>query len=130
MIDLSHLTEEEQGMIMTVLRRDAELKKAEEERIRKLEQEMNAGAEIDSKKKYLTGEWFYEAKSRRHMDTIHGSEIILASMKPRKAGLDGSPKIERSRPPSSQGSDIVAPPKPARCLEALQPQENKYTTLS
>lgn len=34
MIDLSHLTEEEQGMIMTVLKRDAELKKAEEERIR------------------------------------------------------------------------------------------------
>lgn len=34
MIDLSHLTEEEQEAIMTVLRRDAELKKAEEERIR------------------------------------------------------------------------------------------------
>lgn len=34
MIDLSHLTEEEQGAIMTVLRRDAELKKAEDERIR------------------------------------------------------------------------------------------------
>lgn len=34
MIDLSHLTEEEQAMIMTVLRRDAELKKAEEERVR------------------------------------------------------------------------------------------------
>lgn len=34
MIDLSHLTEEEQGAIMTVLRRDAELKKAEEDRIR------------------------------------------------------------------------------------------------
>ncbi len=34
MIDLSHLTEEEQGMIMTVLKRDAELKKAEEERIK------------------------------------------------------------------------------------------------
>lgn len=33
MIDLSHLTEEEQGAIMTVLRRDAELKKAEEDRI-------------------------------------------------------------------------------------------------
>lgn len=34
MIDLSHLTDEEQGMIMTVLRRDAELKKAEDARIR------------------------------------------------------------------------------------------------
>lgn len=43
----------------------------------------------NSKLKYLTGEWFYEAKSRRHMDTIHGSEIILASMKQRKAGSLG-----------------------------------------
>ena len=34
MIDLSYLTEEEQGAIMTVLKRDAELKKAEEERIK------------------------------------------------------------------------------------------------
>lgn len=34
MIDLSHLTEEEQEMIMTVLKRDAELKRAEEDRIR------------------------------------------------------------------------------------------------
>ncbi|XP_034557496.1 synaptotagmin-like protein 2 [Notolabrus celidotus] len=87
MIDLSHLTEEEQGMIMTVLKRDAELKAAEEERIRKLDQILDTGSQADSKKKYLTGEWFYEAKSRRHMDKIHGSEIILASMKPRKAGL-------------------------------------------
>lgn len=34
MIDLSHLTEEEQGVIMEVLKRDTQLKKAEEERIR------------------------------------------------------------------------------------------------
>lgn len=34
MIDLSHLTEEEQGAIMNVLKRDTQLKKAEEERIR------------------------------------------------------------------------------------------------
>lgn len=122
MIDLSHLTEEEQEAIMTVLRRDAELKKAEEERVRKLEKILNTGSQLDSKKKYLTGEWFYEAKSRRHMDKIHGSEIILASMNPRKAGLD-SPRLERPKTPSSRGSDIVAPPKPARCLEALQ-QEN------
>ncbi|XP_074498432.1 uncharacterized protein sytl2b isoform X1 [Sebastes fasciatus] len=123
MIDLSHLTEEEQGAIMTVLRRDAELKKAEEERIRKLEQILDSGSQSDTELKYLSGEWFYEAKSRRHMDTIHGSEIILASMKQRKPGLDGSLRSERSRTPSSRGSDIVAPPKPARCLEALQPQE-------
>lgn len=34
MIDLSYLTEEEQEMIMTVLKRDAALKQAEEDRIK------------------------------------------------------------------------------------------------
>lgn len=34
MIDLSYLTEEEQEAIMAVLQRDAELKKAEEERVK------------------------------------------------------------------------------------------------
>lgn len=51
----------------------------------KLEKMHNTGSEPDSQWKYLSGEWFYEAKSRRHMDKIHGSEIILASMKAQKA---------------------------------------------
>ncbi|XP_028275203.1 synaptotagmin-like protein 2 isoform X2 [Parambassis ranga] len=126
MIDLSHLTEEEQGAIMTVLRRDADLKKAEEERIRKLEKILDSSTQSDSNLKYLTGEWFYEAKSRRHMDKIHGSEIILASMKQGKTGgSEGSLRTDRSRTSSSRGSDVLGPPKPARCLEALQPQETK-----
>lgn len=53
---------------------------------RKLETLQNSDSQPDSQLKYLTGEWFYEAKSRRHMDKIHGSEIILASMKQKKAG--------------------------------------------
>ncbi|KAM4566270.1 uncharacterized protein sytl2b isoform 2-T2 [Odontesthes bonariensis] len=137
MIDLSHLTEEEQEVILTVLRRDADLKKAEEERVRKLETVLNDCSPSDVKLKYLTGEWFYEAKSLRHNDKIHGSEIILASMKQGKApGLDGSLRLDRSKSPSSRGSDIVAPPKPARCLEAQLPQEindaekeNRYSTV-
>ncbi|KAL7401403.1 hypothetical protein ABVT39_027591 [Epinephelus coioides] len=122
MIDLSHLTEEEQGVIMAVLRRDAELKKAEEERIRRLEKLLDGTPQSDPGLKYLTGEWFYEAKSRRHMDKIHGSEIIWASMKQRRPDLDASPRVERSNTPSIQGSDIIPPPKPARCFDELQPQ--------
>lgn len=34
MIDLSYLTEEEQEIIMTVLKRDSELKKSEEDRVK------------------------------------------------------------------------------------------------
>lgn len=53
----------------------------------KLEKTHIAGLNPDSQWKYLSGEWFYEAKSRRHMDKIHGSEIILASMTAKKAPL-------------------------------------------
>lgn len=38
----------------------------------------------EGKLKYITGEWFYEAKSQRHQDRIHGSDIIMASMKQKK----------------------------------------------
>uniref|UniRef100_A0A667XIJ9 Synaptotagmin-like 2b n=1 Tax=Myripristis murdjan TaxID=586833 RepID=A0A667XIJ9_9TELE len=101
MIDLSYLTEEEQGMIMTVLKRDAELKKAEEERV-------GSGSQSDTNLKYLTGEWFYEVKSRRHMDKIHGSEIILASMKQRKASQTSGGSI------TSEGSSVGFRPVPKK----------------
>ncbi|XP_060751687.1 synaptotagmin-like protein 2 isoform X4 [Tachysurus vachellii] len=79
-MDLSYLTEEEQEMILSVLKRDAELKHKEEQRIKKLQK-----TERDKQKlKYLTGEWFYETKSSRHRDKTHGSDIVRASMSRRK----------------------------------------------
>lgn len=77
MIDLSFLTEEEQEAILAVLKRDAELKKAEEKRVQKLQQNVTDKSQL----RYLTGEWFYETKQLRHQERIHGSEIIWASMK-------------------------------------------------
>ncbi|XP_055082792.1 synaptotagmin-like protein 2 isoform X2 [Periophthalmus magnuspinnatus] len=77
MIDLSFLTDEEQETILTVLKRDAELKKAEEQRVQRLQQMVSNKGQL----KYLTGEWFYEAKQLRHQERIHGSEIIWASIK-------------------------------------------------
>ncbi|XP_034539608.1 synaptotagmin-like protein 2 [Notolabrus celidotus] len=77
MIDLSYLTEEEQQSILAVLRRDAELKKAEEERVQKLQRKVNNKDRL----KHMTGEWFYETKQLRHQERIHGSDIIRASMR-------------------------------------------------
>ncbi|XP_056592167.1 synaptotagmin-like protein 2 isoform X7 [Triplophysa dalaica] len=80
MIDLSYLTDEEQGKILAVLKRDTKLKNSEEQRIKKLHK-----TEKDkSRLKYLTGEWFYESKYHRHRDKIYGSDIIRASMGLRK----------------------------------------------
>ncbi|XP_054901496.1 synaptotagmin-like protein 2 isoform X2 [Poeciliopsis prolifica] len=138
MIDLSHLTEEEQEAILTVLKRDEELKRAEEERIRKLEKVLDHGSQPDVKLKYLSGEWFYEAKSQRHSDKIHGSEIILASMKQGKpASLDGSVRVERSKTPSSRSSDAAPPPKPAsdaekenRCSSVCSPKMPRHNPFN
>uniref|UniRef100_A0A8C6SZL4 C2 domain-containing protein n=1 Tax=Neogobius melanostomus TaxID=47308 RepID=A0A8C6SZL4_9GOBI len=74
---------------------------------RKLERVFHSDSqEPDSNLKYFTGEWFYEAKSRRHMDKIHGSEIILASIERRKSapGLQpqevtcGEPEMNCKKP--------------------------------
>ncbi|XP_072582216.1 synaptotagmin-like protein 2 isoform X16 [Vulpes vulpes] len=80
MIDLSFLTEEEQEAIMKVLQRDAALKRAEEERVRHLPEKIKD----DQQLKNMSGQWFYEAKAKRHRDRIHGADIIRASMRKKK----------------------------------------------
>ncbi|XP_048349210.1 synaptotagmin-like protein 2 isoform X10 [Sphaerodactylus townsendi] len=77
MIDLSFLTDEEQEAILKVLQRDANLKRAEEERVRHLPEKVDDEIQI----KNMSGQWFYEVKSKRHRDKIHGADIIRASMR-------------------------------------------------
>uniref|UniRef100_H3CT51 Synaptotagmin-like protein 2 n=1 Tax=Tetraodon nigroviridis TaxID=99883 RepID=H3CT51_TETNG len=90
MIDLSFLTEEEQEIIQEVLKRD-ELKKAEEQRIRNLQKTVSDRGLL----RYLTGEWFYETKQRRHRERIHSADIIRASMR------------QAQRPPTTRESVIT-----------------------
>ncbi|CAF87697.1 unnamed protein product, partial [Tetraodon nigroviridis] len=54
-----------------------ELKKAEEQRIRNLQKTVSDRGLL----RYLTGEWFYETKQRRHRERIHSADIIRASMR-------------------------------------------------
>ncbi|XP_060129882.1 synaptotagmin-like protein 2 isoform X9 [Zootoca vivipara] len=77
MIDLSFLTDEEQEAILKVLQRDSDLKRAEEERVRHLSEKVKDEIQV----KNMSGQWFYEAKSRRHREKIHGADIIRASMR-------------------------------------------------
>ncbi|XP_021102838.1 synaptotagmin-like protein 2 isoform X2 [Heterocephalus glaber] len=80
MIDLSFLTEEEQDAIMKVLQRDAVLKRTEEERVRHLPEKIKD----DQQLKNMSGQWFYEAKAKRHREKIHGADIIRASMRKKR----------------------------------------------
>ncbi|XP_074228896.1 synaptotagmin-like protein 2 isoform X13 [Camelus bactrianus] len=109
MIDLSFLTEEEQEAIMKVLQRDAALKRAEEERVRHLPEKIKD----DQQLKNMSGQWFYEAKAKRHRDKIHGADIIRASMRKKRhqaaelAGVAEEP--EEDVTPASSRSSVVNP---------------------
>ncbi|XP_054293920.1 synaptotagmin-like protein 2 isoform X16 [Pongo pygmaeus] len=107
MIDLSFLTEEEQEAIMKVLQRDAALKRAEEERVRHLPEKIKD----DQQLKNMSGQWFYEAKAKRHRDKIHGTDIIRASMRkkrPQVAELTGVvEEPEEDAAPASPSSRVV-----------------------
>ncbi|XP_070838773.1 synaptotagmin-like protein 2 isoform X6 [Chaetodon trifascialis] len=110
MIDLSFLTEEEQETILAVLRRDAELKKAEEQRIQNLQRTVSDRGQL----RYMSGEWFYETKQLRHQDRIHGSDIIRASMRHTHKPLTilELSKILPEKPSfvSSENKEVFVPP--------------------
>ncbi|XP_051892611.1 synaptotagmin-like protein 1 [Pristis pectinata] len=80
LIDLSFLTEEEQDVIVQVLYRDNELRLLEEQRIKKLQQSIHDPEQL----KIATGDWFKEARARRHADKRYGSDIIRASIRKKK----------------------------------------------
>lgn len=91
MIDLSFLTDEEQEAILKVLQRDASLKRSEEDRVRHLPEKIKD----DSQLKNMSGQWFYEAKAKRHREKIHGADLIRASMR-RKPLTTAEPNRSKS----------------------------------
>lgn len=136
MIDLSFLTEEEQETILAVLKRDTELKKAEEQRVQSLQKTVTDKGQL----KYMTGEWFYETKQLRHQDRIHGSDIIRASMRhtykpltilelsqilPEKPSFVSSENKEVFVPPVLRG--VLQEPHRQLCNEKYQNQNPHET---
>ncbi|XP_076793847.1 synaptotagmin-like protein 2 isoform X16 [Arvicanthis niloticus] len=108
MIDLSFLTEEEQDAILKVLQRDAALKRAEEERVRHLPEKIKD----DQQLKNMSGQWFYEAKAKRHRDRIHGADIIIASMRRKRLPVTELAAVEEPEDetgPAGPSSSVVNP---------------------
>ncbi|XP_073497208.1 synaptotagmin-like protein 2 [Phyllobates terribilis] len=77
MLDLSFLTDEEYDKLMKVLQRDAELQKKDSDRIRRLQ----GSLKDEKKKKFVTGEWFHDVKSRRFQEELQGSDLLRASIR-------------------------------------------------
>uniref|UniRef100_A0A8C2EFX5 Synaptotagmin-like protein 1 n=1 Tax=Cyprinus carpio TaxID=7962 RepID=A0A8C2EFX5_CYPCA len=74
LLDLCHLTEVEQTVILNVLQRDAELRNKEEGRIRKLQQTVSDPVRLHS----LSGVWFHEERAKRYQKG--GTDVVHASI--------------------------------------------------
>ncbi|KAL0629839.1 Synaptotagmin-like protein 2 [Plecturocebus cupreus] len=123
MIDLSFLTEEEQEAIMKVLQRDAALKRAEEERVRHLPEKIKD----DQQLKNMSGQWFYEAKAKRHRDKVHGADIIRASMRKKRLQVPAEQTKDRANGAKESwvnnvNKDAFLPPELAGVVE--EPEED------
>ncbi|NXY02930.1 SYTL2 protein, partial [Pteruthius melanotis] len=129
MIDLSFLTEEEQEAIMKVLQRDAELKRTEEERVRHLPEKIKDRIQL----KNMSGQWFYEAKSKRHRDKIHGADIIRASMRRKPATIAEAGQNKTSKAKISWvnnvNKEVFVPPDLHGIVEHQEEEQHK-TSLS
>ncbi|XP_005022207.4 synaptotagmin-like protein 2 [Anas platyrhynchos] len=84
MLDLSFLTEEEYEKLMKVLQRDAELKKKDGDRIRRIQ----GSIKDEKKKKFVTGEWFSEVKAKRFQEDLEGSDLLRASIRRKKGKVE------------------------------------------
>ncbi|XP_053160243.1 synaptotagmin-like protein 2 isoform X3 [Hemicordylus capensis] len=125
MIDLSFLTEEEQEAILKVLQRDAELKRAEEERLRHLPEKVKDDSQI----KNMSGQWFYDAKSKRHRDKIHGADIIRASMRRKplttaELNRSKSDKTKNSWVNNVNKKEVFMPPELFGAIEETERESN------
>ncbi|KAM9127242.1 synaptotagmin-like protein 2 [Pangshura tecta] len=104
MLDLSFLTEEEYEKLMKVLQRDAELKKTDSDRIRRLQ----GSLKDEKKKKFVTGEWFSEVKAKRFQEELEGPDLLRASIRKKKEKLENEPN-EHIRQ-SLEGREASLPP--------------------
>ncbi|RMB98392.1 hypothetical protein DUI87_25298 [Hirundo rustica rustica] len=119
MLDLSFLTEEEYEKLMKVLQRDAELKKKDGDRIRRIQ----SSIKDEKKKKFVTGEWFSEVKAKRFQEDLAGPDLLRASIR-RKKG-----KIENEANKHVQmGVGSKAAPSPALPGDAADAGEGRSGT--
>ncbi|XP_024920864.1 synaptotagmin-like protein 1 isoform X2 [Cynoglossus semilaevis] len=79
-LDLSHLSEQEQTVILRVLERDLELRRLDEGRVRVLEQTESDPVRLRT----LSGTWFSELRSKRHHSQKSGSDLVHTTIRHRR----------------------------------------------
>ncbi|NXH39401.1 SYTL2 protein, partial [Dicaeum eximium] len=83
--------------------------------------------------KNMSGQWFYEAKSKRHRDKIHGADIIRASMRRKPATIAevGQNKTSKAKISwvNNVNKEVFVPPDLHSIVEH-QEEEQQKTRLS
>ncbi|NWH36719.1 SYTL2 protein, partial [Chloropsis hardwickii] len=83
--------------------------------------------------KNMSGQWFYEAKSKRHRDKIHGADIIRASMRRKPATIAemGQNKTSKAKISwvNNVNKEVFVPPDLHSIVEH-QEEEQQKTSLS
>ncbi|NWH64552.1 SYTL2 protein, partial [Geococcyx californianus] len=88
----------------------------------------------DVQLKNMSGQWFYEAKSKRHRDKIHGADIIRASMRRKPATLaevsqNKSNKVKNSWV-SNVNKEVFVPPELHGIVEHQEEQPQLKSSSS
>ncbi|XP_039574557.1 synaptotagmin-like protein 2 isoform X1 [Passer montanus] len=83
--------------------------------------------------KNMSGQWFYEAKSKRHRDKIHGADIIRASMRRKPATIAevGQNKTSKAKISwvNNVNKEVFVPPD-LHGIEEHQEEEQQKTSWS
>ncbi|KAM4886250.1 synaptotagmin-like protein 2 [Sylvia borin] len=119
MLDLSFLTEEEYEKLMKVLQRDAELKKKDGDRIRRIQ----GSIKDEKKKKFVTGEWFSEVKAKRFQEDLEGPDLLRASIRRKKGRLENEANKH-----IQMGVENKAAPSPALPEDVAAAGEGRSST--
>lgn len=119
MLDLSFLTEEEYEKLMKVLQRDADLKKKDGDRIRRIQGSIND----EKKKKFMTGEWFSEEKAKRFQEHLEGSDLLRTLIRRKKGKLENEANKH-----VQVGLESKAAPSPAFPEDVADAGEERSTT--
>ncbi|XP_072849765.2 exophilin-5 isoform X4 [Pogona vitticeps] len=142
-IDLSFLNEEEAKQIFQVLERDAQLKKAEKERISKLDKKKEEATGLPG----VNGEWFEEIQKRKFQNDSDASRMFKQPLAHRLRKAIGNDSTN-TKPSSSQKHGLPSilgglrtpfaslfsfrkskrhqPPKPQQKSEECNPRYDRF----
>uniref|UniRef100_A0A3P8WDZ1 Synaptotagmin-like 1 n=1 Tax=Cynoglossus semilaevis TaxID=244447 RepID=A0A3P8WDZ1_CYNSE len=84
-LDLSHLSEQEQTVILRVLERDLELRRLDEGRVSSIRPSVSDPVRLRT----LSGTWFSELRSKRHHSQKSGSDLVHTTIRHRRTKSRG-----------------------------------------